>query len=173
LWAGNAATFLTLSPGRPQGYRPKKYIVVPFIVRRKAFLFTWHVVEYEIIRLICYGKHRKTDRLLAQRRRRRSACGGSLRHGLFFIHLAFEKILKAHVCRKTGELSPRSHNIFRLLELSGLQHSREDSLFLANLNKYNIEGRYPDSYEDLPDSSEVEDIITTGGRIFQWLCDQL
>ena len=98
---------------------------------------------------------------------------GSLRQGLFFIHLAFEKILKAHVCRKTGELSPRSHNIFRLLELSGLQHSREDALFLANLNKYNIEGRYPDSYEDLPDSSEVNDIITTGGRIFQWLHDQL
>jgi HEPN domain-containing protein len=98
---------------------------------------------------------------------------GSLRHGLFFIHLAFEKILKAHVCRKTGNLSPRSHNIFRLLELSDLQYSREDALFLANLNKYNIEGRYPDSYEDLPDSSEVDNIIASGGRIFQWLHDQL
>jgi HEPN domain-containing protein len=98
---------------------------------------------------------------------------GSLRHGLFFIHLAFEKILKAHVCRKTGNLSPRSHNILRLLELSDLQYSREDALFLSNLNKYNIEGRYPDSYEDLPDSSEVDDIIASGGRIFQWLHDQL
>jgi hypothetical protein len=58
-------------------------------------------------------------------------------------------------------------------ELPGLQHSREDALFLADLNKYNIEGRYPDSYEDLPDSSQVNDIITTGGRIFQWLHDQL
>ena len=97
----------------------------------------------------------------------------SIRHGLFFIHLAFEKILKAHVCRKTGELSPRSHNIVRLLELSGLEHSRDDALFLADLNKYNIEGRYPDSYEDLPDSTQVNEIITTGGRIFQWLHDQL
>jgi HEPN domain-containing protein len=44
---------------------------------------------------------------------------GSVRHGLFFIHLAFEKILKAHVCRKTGELSPRSHNIVRLLNCPG------------------------------------------------------
>jgi HEPN domain-containing protein len=98
---------------------------------------------------------------------------GSIRHGLFFIHLAFEKILKAHVCRKTGELSPRSHNIIRLLELSGLQSARDDALFLANLNKYSIEGRYPDSYEDLPDSTQVNEMITTGGRIFQWLRHQL
>ena len=46
-------------------------------------------------------------------------------------------------------------------------------LFLADLNKYNIEGRYPDSYEELPDSTQANDIITTGGRIFQWLRDQL
>jgi HEPN domain-containing protein len=94
---------------------------------------------------------------------------GSLRHGLFFIHLSFEKILKAHVCRKTSELSPRTHNIIRLLELSGLEYSKEDILFLGDLNKYNIEGRYPDSYEELPDSSQVADIITNGERVFKWL----
>jgi HEPN domain-containing protein len=98
---------------------------------------------------------------------------GSVRHGLFFLHLAFEKVLKAHVCRKTDDISPRSHNIVRLLELSGLKHSKDDALFLANLNKYNIQGRYPDSYEDLPDSTQVSDIIISGGRIFQWLRDQL
>ncbi|MEN8127119.1 MAG: HEPN domain-containing protein [Planctomycetota bacterium] len=28
------------------------------------------------------------------------------RHGLFFAHLALEKILKAHICKKTNELAP-------------------------------------------------------------------
>ena len=29
-----------------------------------------------------------------------------LRHGLFFAHLALEKILKAHVCRVIQDISP-------------------------------------------------------------------
>jgi HEPN domain-containing protein len=34
-----------------------------------------------------------------------------IRHGLFIAHLALEKMLKAHVCRKTAELAPRIHNL--------------------------------------------------------------
>ncbi len=30
-----------------------------------------------------------------------------IRHGLFFLHLAMEKLLKAHVCRVTGEYPPK------------------------------------------------------------------
>jgi len=37
-----------------------------------------------------------------------------IRHGLFIAHLALEKTLKAHVCRATGELAPRTHNLARL-----------------------------------------------------------
>jgi HEPN domain-containing protein len=157
----------------------KKYIVVFFLIWRKAFLCTRFFVKHESIDTFAMVNIEKQVDYWRKGAEEDLPVGfklvqeGNLRHGLFFIHLAFEKILKAHVCRKTGKLSPRSHNIFRLLEMSGLQHSREDALFLANLNKYNIEGRYPDSYEDLPDSSEVIDIISTGGRIFQWLHDQL
>jgi HEPN domain-containing protein len=39
------------------------------------------------------------------------------RHGLFFAHLALEKLLKAHVCRQTQDLPPRTHNLTRLAEL--------------------------------------------------------
>ena len=31
---------------------------------------------------------------------------GKIRHGLFFAHLALEKILKANVCRATKDLAP-------------------------------------------------------------------
>lgn len=36
------------------------------------------------------------------------------RHGLFFVHLALEKLLKAQVCRRTQDLAPRVHNLVRL-----------------------------------------------------------
>jgi len=97
---------------------------------------------------------------------------GSIRHGLFFIHLSIEKILKAHVCRKTVDLAPRTHNIIRLWEQSGLLFKKEDSQFLAILNKYNIEGRYPDSYEELPNLQQITDIVTTGERVYKWLRSQ-
>ena len=36
---------------------------------------------------------------------------GHLRHGLFFAHLALEKLLKAHVTRQTKDIPPRIHNL--------------------------------------------------------------
>ena len=51
-----------------------------------------------------------------------------IRHGLFLAHLALEKALKAHVCRATGELAPRSHNLVRLAEMAGLKLSGADRL---------------------------------------------
>ena len=40
------------------------------------------------------------------------------RHGLFFAHLALEKILKAFVCKETNELAPKIHNLIILAELA-------------------------------------------------------
>ena len=39
-----------------------------------------------------------------------------VRHGLFFAHLALEKLLKALVCRRTQDLAPRIHSLVRLAE---------------------------------------------------------
>lgn len=98
---------------------------------------------------------------------------GRTRHGLFFIHLALEKIIKAHVCRTIGDLAPRSHNLARLVELSGVPCSVADAQFLSDMNKHNIQGRYPESYEDLPDPAEIETILTESERIYTWLHDLL
>jgi len=98
---------------------------------------------------------------------------GSLRHGLFFLHLAFEKIIKAHVCRHTGDLAPRTHNLARLMRLSGIACSDNDYGFVADMSRYNIEGRYPDSYEELPPAEEISTILVESERIYGWLHDQL
>lgn len=68
-----------------------------------------------------------------------------IRHGLFFLHLTLEKILKAHVCRHTKDIAPKIHNLVRLAELSDIDLEAERIDFLSEMNPCNIEGRYPEA----------------------------
>jgi len=61
---------------------------------------------------------------------------GRTRHGLFFAHLALEKMLKAHICRATADLAPRIHTLLRLAERTGLAYSEEQRVFLARFDRY-------------------------------------
>jgi HEPN domain-containing protein len=67
---------------------------------------------------------------------------GRTRHGLFFVHLSLEKLLKALVCRHTRDLAPRLHN---LAELAALPLSQAQADVLAEINAFHIESRYADS----------------------------
>ena len=69
---------------------------------------------------------------------------GRLRHGLFFAHLAIEKMLKARVCQHSGDIAPKIHNLVRLAEAAGLSLSPTELDLLADMNRYNLEGRYCD-----------------------------
>ncbi|MBN1104555.1 MAG: HEPN domain-containing protein [Deltaproteobacteria bacterium] len=91
------------------------------------------------------------------------------RHGLFFAHLALEKALKAHVCRKTRDIAPRLHNLVRLAELSelGIQPSWRD--LLAEMNAFNIEGRYPDTLSPPPSQKEALTYLNRAEEVFHWL----
>lgn len=63
--------------------------------------------------------------------------------GLFFTHLSMEKLLKAMICKQTSSIAPRIHNLLRLAEKAGLLLNKEQTNFMAELNNYNQEGRYP------------------------------
>lgn len=65
---------------------------------------------------------------------------GRTRHGLFFAHLTLEKMLKALVCKNTGDLAPRIHNLNRLIVLTGVAASSEQTDVLAEMNPFHIEG---------------------------------
>ena len=92
-----------------------------------------------------------------------------IRHGLFFAHLAIEKVLKAHVCRRTQDLAPRIHNLVRLGELAGLQPDENQLSALADLNAFSQAGRYPDAVVPLPTPEEADVYIRRAGEVFQWL----
>ena len=70
---------------------------------------------------------------------------GRTRHGLFFAHLALEKMLKAQVCRQTEDLAPRIHSLVRLAELASIKPDKEQLDTLAEMNAFNVEGRYPET----------------------------
>jgi HEPN domain-containing protein len=98
---------------------------------------------------------------------------GKTRHGLFFAHLALEKILKAHICRQTGKLAPRLHNLVRLAELSSLDFEADHLNVLAEMNEFNLEGRYPVTFIPPPDAAEANEYIEKSKEVLAWLMQRL
>ena len=84
-----------------------------------------------------------------------------------------EKVLKAHVCRKTNDLAPRVHNLSRLAEIGDVRPSRDYEDMLAEMNAFNLEGRYPDMLMPPPSLSEALDYLTRAEEVLQWLLSQL
>lgn len=94
---------------------------------------------------------------------------GRTRHGLFFAHLALEKMLKAHICRATGNLATKTHNLVRLAELTDLTFSKIHQRFLAGFDRYQLEGRYPDSLPEPPSKDKALQELQIVEEIWQWL----
>lgn len=98
---------------------------------------------------------------------------GRVRHGLFFAHLALEKMLKALICKATGDLAPRLHNLVRLAELTRIPIQPEQVATLAVMNAFNIEGRYPDTLSSPPPPRDAQRYMAAAEEVLQWLIRQL
>ncbi|NUN95719.1 MAG: HEPN domain-containing protein [Candidatus Omnitrophica bacterium] len=98
---------------------------------------------------------------------------GDTLEGLFFIHLALEKMLKAHVCRTTQDLAPRIHRLTRLLEMASLEVQEPWFDLLAQMNSFQVGGRYPEIDQEAPDSGEARDLVARCEEVFLWLKNQL
>lgn len=98
---------------------------------------------------------------------------GRTRHGLFFAHLALEKLLKAHVCRSLNDLAPRLHTLLRLAEQTDLVFAEEHLRFLARFERYQIEGRYPDLLPEAPGMELARAEMQQAQEVFVWLKPQL
>lgn len=95
------------------------------------------------------------------------------RHGLFFVHLALEKIIKAHICKNINDIAPRIHNLIRLSEVASLKLEQNFIDILAELNAFNIEGRCPDSNIIPVSQNEAIDYLKRAEEVYIWLMKQL
>ena len=94
---------------------------------------------------------------------------GKIRHGLFFAHLALEKTIKAHVCKATGELASKIHNLVRLSQIAGLSLSEDQIDLLAEVSEFNIEGRYPEMLLPPPSREEADGYMIKINEVLQCL----
>ncbi len=95
------------------------------------------------------------------------------RQGLFFAHLALEKALKAHVCRQVQDLAPRMHNLVRLAELAELDLNESQIDVLAEMNAFNIEGRYPEMLTPEATVTEARGYLRKAREVYTWLMNRL
>ena len=95
------------------------------------------------------------------------------RHALFFAHLAIEKLLKAHVTRKTGQVPPKIHHLARLAEIAGLPMEVETKDSLRAFSVYQLEGRYPDSVQVPLDSATARVKLSWATEMVEWLKNRL
>lgn len=64
---------------------------------------------------------------------------------LFIGHLVLEKTLKAlFVFKSNNKVPPKIHNLVKLARLSTMQLSKEEEIFLGDVNDFHLEARYPD-----------------------------
>ena len=91
---------------------------------------------------------------------------------LFTCQQAVEKIAKALVVEKTGAFPPKTHDLLRLLDIAGVVASDEQKQFLAKLNYYYLETRYPEQLSIISrqvNKKTGEQFFTETGRILKWL----
>jgi len=63
---------------------------------------------------------------------------------LFIGHLVLEKILKAlYVQANNNQLPPKTHNLIKLARHTNLNLTKEQEIFLDEVNDFNLEVRYP------------------------------
>ena len=68
---------------------------------------------------------------------------------LFICHLSVEKMLKGLFVLNKNEIPPKIHDLVKLTKLSALNVPENDLRFLNELNRFNIEGRYPEYKNNL------------------------
>lgn len=98
-------------------------------------------------------------------------------HALFFTHLVLEKLCKAHwVKDNKGNQPPKIHNLIVIVKSTQLALSEEQLIFLALMNDFQLEGRYPDYHQKMYNrcnAAYTGHILEQAKSIRQWLLKNL
>lgn len=96
---------------------------------------------------------------------------------LFILHLATEKLLKAFYIYRTNELiPPYTHNLLKLAELSKFELNDEDKKLFSDINKFNINARYPDykqHFRKIATKDFADYYFLKIEEIFKWIKSQI
>lgn len=96
---------------------------------------------------------------------------------LFIGHLVLEKTLKAiFVYNNENKVPPKTHNLVKLAEISSLDLTDEQKIFLDEVNDFNLETRYPDYKLEFYNSCNEEftdKYLTKIKEYYKWLKSQI
>jgi HEPN domain-containing protein len=96
-------------------------------------------------------------------------------HALFCGHLALEKFLKGKIVNITDNHAPHSHDLLYLAGLAKIDLEPEQQEFLSIVNKFNIEGRYPEEkmeFYKIATAKYAADWLEKINRFYLWLSKQ-
>lgn len=77
---------------------------------------------------------------------------------LFFCHLTLEKLLKGLIVKHTKENPPFSHDLQKLVILTGFKMNKEYIDILNEISSFNIAGRYGDEKFEFYKKFDKKDI---------------
>ncbi len=95
---------------------------------------------------------------------------------LFMGHLVLEKILKAFWVRDSKKEVPFTHNLVELVKGTKIKLTDEQKEWLANINSFNIQARYPDykfNFYKLCTKEFTSKRFDEIKEFYQWLRSQL
>lgn len=76
---------------------------------------------------------------------------------LFGCQQAIEKMLKALVVQETEKFPPKTYDLIKLVEITGLSIDEKKKDFMKKLSYYYIETKYPAELEDIIE--EIDDSL--------------
>jgi HEPN domain-containing protein len=80
-------------------------------------------------------------------------------YAVFMCHMAIEKALKALLLLRTGEIPPKTHNLFLLLSKIGIKPPEIIAENIIRLNEANVATRYPEELSEMIKVYDNETVI--------------
>ena len=91
---------------------------------------------------------------------------------LFTCQQSVEKMLKALIVKNTKSFPPKIHDLVKLLKIALIDIETEQKQFLAKLNYYYLETRYPRELSEISKQIKKEtavDFYNNTKKILKWL----
>jgi HEPN domain-containing protein len=98
---------------------------------------------------------------------------GRLRQAGLFAHLAMEMAVKVCTVAATRDVAPRTHDLLLLIERAGISLNEAQREFMARVQIYCLEWRYPTESASSPPAQAVRYDIQQAQEMIQWLTHRL